>query len=107
MKTHYTEEEKTHVCNVCGYRFEKIKFLKNHLTTHGDVRQESCEICEARIKTRNTLKQHRKKLHNLLTHVVKNAQVEEPMRGEITPRFIKKKETSVQFVRECLYRNSA
>ena len=72
MKTLHTEEKK-HVCNKCGCRFAKIKFLKNHLTTHGDVRQESCEICEARIKTRNTLKQHRKKLDNLLPPVAKNA----------------------------------
>jgi len=83
MKTHYTEDEKKHICNVCGYRFAKIKFLKNHLTTHSDVRQYACEICGARVKTRDTLKQHRKKLHNLLTPVPKNAQVEEPIsRGE-------------------------
>ena len=44
MKTHYTEEEKKHVCNICGYRFAKIKFLKNHLTTHSDVRQFACEV---------------------------------------------------------------
>jgi len=69
MKTHYTEDEKKHVCNICGYRFAKIKFLKNHLTTHSDVRQFACEVCGARVKTRDTLKQHRKKLHNLLTPV--------------------------------------
>ena len=41
------------------------------------------QICGARVKTRDTLKQHRKKLHNLLTPVPKNAQVEEPIsRGE-------------------------
>ena len=102
----YRRERKKNVCNVCGYRFAKIKFLKNHLTTHGDVRRYACDICGARVKTRDTLKQHRKKLHNLLTPVAKNAQVEEPMRGEITPRFIKKKEISVQFVRERLYGNS-
>merc|ERR1712083_170535 len=79
MKTHYTEDEKKHVCNICGYRFAKIKFLKNHLTTHSDVRQFACEVCGARVKTRDTLKQHRKKLHNLLTPVPKNAQVEEEM----------------------------
>jgi len=77
MKTHYTEDEKKHVCNVCGYRFAKIKFLKNHMTTHSDVRQFACEVCGARVKTRDTLKQHRKKLHNLLTPVPKAALVEE------------------------------
>ena len=40
------------------------------------------------MKTRDTLKQHRKKLHNLLTPVPKNAQVEEPIsRGE-TPGIV-------------------
>ena len=28
MKTHYSDDEKKHVCNVCGHRFAKIKFLK-------------------------------------------------------------------------------
>jgi len=93
MKTHYTEEEKKHVCNVCGYRFAKIKFLKNHLTTHSDIRQYACEICGARVKTRDTLKQHRKKLHNLLTPVPKNAQVEEQMRGE-TPGIVEQRDMS-------------
>ena len=44
MKTHYTEDEKKHVCNVCGHRFAKIKFLKNHMTVHSDVRQFACEV---------------------------------------------------------------
>ena len=77
MKTHYTEDEKKHVCNICGHRFAKIKFLKNHMTVHSDIRQFACEICGARVKTKDTLKQHRKKLHNLLTPVPQNAQIME------------------------------
>merc|ERR1719471_625252 len=84
MKTHYTDEEKKHVCTVCGYRFAKIKFLKNHMTTHSDIRQYACEICGARVKTRDTLKQHRKKLHNLLTPVPKTAEVEEAVATPVT-----------------------
>ena len=34
------------------------------------------QICGARVKTRDTLKQHRKKLHNLMTPVPKTAEVE-------------------------------
>ena len=79
MKTHYSDDEKKHVCNVCGHRFAKIKFLKNHMTVHSDIRQFACEVCGARVKTRDTLKQHRKKLHNLLTPVPKNAQVSEEL----------------------------
>jgi len=79
MKTHYSDDEKKHVCNVCGHRFAKIKFLKNHMTVHSDVRKYACEVCGARVKTRDTLKQHRKKLHNLLTPVPQNAQVSEEM----------------------------
>ena len=41
------------------------------------------QVCGARVKTRDTLKQHRKKLHNLLTPVPKNAEVEEPAREEV------------------------
>ena len=37
------------------------------------------------MKTRDTLKQHRKKLHNLLTPVPKNALVEEPVSRGTTP----------------------
>ena len=37
------------------------------------------QVCGARVKTRDTLKQHRKKLHNLLTPVPKNAQVSEEL----------------------------
>lgn len=37
------------------------------------------QVCGARVKTRDTLKQHRKKLHNLLTPVPHNAQVSEEM----------------------------
>ena len=44
MKTHYTEEEKKHVCNICNHRFAKIKFLKNHMTVHSDIRQFACEV---------------------------------------------------------------
>ena len=44
MKTHYTDDEKKHVCNVCGHRFAKIKFLKNHMTVHSDVRKYACEV---------------------------------------------------------------
>lgn len=35
------------------------------------------QVCGARVKTRDTLKQHRKKLHGLLTPVPKNAQISE------------------------------
>ena len=44
MKTHYSDDEKKHVCNVCGHRFAKIKFLKNHMTVHSDVRKYACEV---------------------------------------------------------------
>ena len=89
MKTHYTDDEKKHICNICGHRFAKIKFLKNHMTVHSDIRRFACEVCGARVKTRDTLKQHRKKLHNLLTPVPKNAQVsEELLRTLETPSVI-------------------
>ena len=39
------------------------------------------------------MKQHRKKLHNLLTPVPKNAQVEEQMRGE-TPGIVEQRDMS-------------
>ena len=32
-----------------------------------------CQVCGARVKTKDTLKQHRKKLHNLVTPVPKTA----------------------------------
>ena len=42
------------------------------------------QICGARVKTRDTLKQHRKKLHNLMTPVPKNAEVEESASTPVT-----------------------
>ena len=42
------------------------------------------QICGARVKTRDTLKQHRKKLHNLLTPVPKTAEVEEAVATPVT-----------------------
>ena len=59
------------------------------MTVHSDIRRFACEVCGARVKTRDTLKQHRKKLHNLLTPVPKNAQVsEELLRTLETPSVI-------------------
>ena len=36
-----------------------------------------CQVCGARVKTKDTLKQHRKKLHNLVTPVPKTALINE------------------------------
>ena len=44
----------------------------------------SSQICGARVKTRDTLKQHRKKLHNLMTPVPKTAEVEESASTPVT-----------------------
>jgi len=69
MKIHLTEAEKPHVCHVCGNRFTRKGFLINHLTTHSSFRGFACEVCSAQVKTRDTLLQHRKKVHRLFTPI--------------------------------------
>ena len=43
------------------------------------------KVCGARVKTKDTLKQHRKKLHNLTTPVPKTALINEDTTGVILP----------------------
>jgi len=69
MKTHMSESEKPHVCHICGNRFMRKAFLTNHLTTHSAFRAFACEVCNAQVKTRDSLKQHRKKVHRLFTPI--------------------------------------
>ena len=45
MMTHYTENKKKHVCNVCGKRFATPSLLKFHIAhTHSDDRPFACEV---------------------------------------------------------------
>jgi uncharacterized Zn-finger protein len=54
MKSHLSDDEKKHVCLLCGNRFAKIGLLKNHITTHSNVRLFTCEV--NRDETKKTLK---------------------------------------------------
>jgi len=69
MKTHLSEAEKPHVCHICGNRFTLKAFLINHLTTHSDFRGFACEVCSVKLKTRDSLSQHRRKVHKLNTRI--------------------------------------
>ena len=44
-------------------RFAKVKFLKNHLTTHSDVRQFACEVIHAFCQFFASSKMHVKTLN--------------------------------------------
>jgi len=67
MNTHLSEAEKRYACHVCTHRFSKKSFLVNHLTTHSSFRKFACEICGSQVKTKDSLKQHRKRVHKLTT----------------------------------------
>jgi len=60
MKTHLSDDEKKHVCSMCGHRFARLQHLRNHLTTHSSVGTFPCEICGAKSKTMDALRQHKK-----------------------------------------------
>jgi len=64
-KSHMAEADKPFSCNVCGNRFSRQCFLTNHMTTHSSFRGFACEKCNARVKTRDTLATHRRKVHGL------------------------------------------
>jgi DNA-directed RNA polymerase subunit RPC12/RpoP len=67
MTTHLSEAEKRYACHLCSHRFSKKSFLVNHLTTHSSFRRFACEVCGSQVKTRDSLKQHRKRVHKLNT----------------------------------------
>jgi hypothetical protein len=65
MKTHWTESDKPFSCELCGNRFARKCFLTNHMTTHSSFRGFACDKCSTRVKTRDTLAHHRRKVHGL------------------------------------------
>jgi len=82
MKTHLSDEEKKHVCSMCGHRFARLQHLRNHLTTHSSVGTFPCEICGAKSKTMDALRQH-KKSHRALGLVPDQpAQVGRPVQDQ-------------------------
>ena len=63
MSTHLTDEEKTHICTMCGYKFGRIQHLKNHMQTHSLNPNFYCDECGAGFKTKEQSRQHSKKHH--------------------------------------------
>ena len=45
---------------MCGHRFARLQHLRNHLTTHSSVGTFPYEICGAKSKTMDALRQHKK-----------------------------------------------
>ena len=82
MKTHLSDDEKKHECSMCVYRFARLRHLRKHLTTHSSVGTFPCEICGAKSKTMDALRQH-KKSHRALGSVTDQpAQVGRPVQDQ-------------------------
>eukprot|EP00088_Acartia_fossae_P021655 TRINITY_DN23030_c0_g1_i11.p1 TRINITY_DN23030_c0_g1~~TRINITY_DN23030_c0_g1_i11.p1 ORF type:complete len:754 (-),score=93.36 TRINITY_DN23030_c0_g1_i11:204-2465(-) len=63
IQTHSNIQDRPHKCPHCYLRFIRKQVLDNHIATHTTLRKFSCEICGVKVKTRDALKAHRKKLH--------------------------------------------
>ncbi|KAL7044878.1 hypothetical protein ACKWTF_002091 [Chironomus riparius] len=65
MKTH--SNVKQHVCPICNKEYKTASTLTNHIDTHS-VTEYKCEICDLKLNSKRTLKQHAKVHSNLILH---------------------------------------
>ena len=57
--------EKRHRCEICGYTSKRYADLRDHQRIHSDERPFQCNICLARFKQRQTLRNHRRNVHKV------------------------------------------
>ncbi|XP_070496686.1 gastrula zinc finger protein XlCGF26.1-like [Chironomus tepperi] len=65
MKIH--SNVKQHVCPICNKEYKTASTLTNHIDTHS-VTEYKCAICDLKLNSRRTLKQHEKVHSNLILH---------------------------------------
>ena len=64
MRTHNSDEERKHVCEICQKRFFTLGHLKRHEFVHKETRDHVCEMCGKSYKDPDTLKKHEIAVHN-------------------------------------------
>ena len=62
MKTH--SQVKQHSCNICGKGFSGYKHLIRHQAIHSDVKPFKCEECDYSSARKDKLMEHKRKHHN-------------------------------------------
>jgi len=62
---HVAYEDKKHACSHCPLRFARRDKLMDHIATHGILPAFECDLCDSKHKTRESLRVHRKKVHNV------------------------------------------
>jgi len=60
LKICKSERVKNFCCNICDFKTHSRASLRNHLLTHSDARNFSCEECGASFKSKNGLTSHKK-----------------------------------------------
>eukprot|EP00088_Acartia_fossae_P002254 TRINITY_DN1089_c0_g1_i4.p1 TRINITY_DN1089_c0_g1~~TRINITY_DN1089_c0_g1_i4.p1 ORF type:complete len:587 (-),score=135.50 TRINITY_DN1089_c0_g1_i4:179-1885(-) len=60
---HVSYLEKAHQCPHCTQRFARKQKLVNHISTHFTEKKFPCDICEVKLKTKDGLYSHKKKVH--------------------------------------------
>jgi len=83
MQTHVKDEDKPHACPYCPLRFVRKQVFTNHLATHGVLPSYDCNICSSQLKTREALRVHRKKVHNLTGPMPKQNNQNQPKEPEL------------------------
>jgi len=66
IQTHLSYLDKPHQCTYCSMRFVRKQTLDNHMSTHAETKRFACEICGVRVKTKDALRSHRKKVHKMI-----------------------------------------
>ena len=58
------QPQKIHVCPHCGFERVRKSNMDDHLATfHGEGTPRTCNICGKNLKTKEGLKEHKKKVH--------------------------------------------
>ena len=66
MRIHNANEDnKKHVCELCGKAFFTKTSLKEHIYTHSDVKRYSCEVCGKQLRNDSSFRRHMMSVHNV------------------------------------------
>ena len=67
FRTHVDSKHKQKfrfTCHICGKRYNGLWNFRSHLTSHGDKKQEICDVCDRKFTYRSCLMAHKRKCHS-------------------------------------------
>ena len=104
IQTHLSYMDKPHQCQFCSMRFVRKQTLDNHMSTHQDTKKFGCDVCGVRVKTKDALRAHRKKVHKMDGHLPPNTEI---ITVEALPAVAANTVISNNSIKECafLYRS--